>query len=639
MFNRVWIIIITLWVGGSQVYGEVGRGGGEGVLPAGTQWEQEQEMAGEHGQRAFRPAGGGGGRRRRWRRSRRGRWIRRMLGLLKEWRAAQRAAAAQEVAPAGERSRLRGPEWERERRLPPVGWGSREEPTRNCGSPLYTAFRQQVGRPQGIPVMRAPRLVGIQVQLGVHPLQQFRAELYDLLRARPDAVLDLLDALCGSPWARSVVELSLSPLFRRAWGSLPDAIDAFFQAAGPDPVARQALAEQLARLIGSYLPPPQQRKFWLLGTDVVPVPRPYAQTLEDRSFVHVATPVGGVTPVGIGHQYSVVALLPEKGQAGDPAWVVPLGVRRVPSDEKATTVGAEQVVGLLEDRQQPFAGELCVQVADSNYSHANFLGRVGALPNAVQVVRSACNRVFYRALPAPVGKAPAGHPTWYGDRFDLKDTTTWGTPDEETTTTWTTKRGRLHQVQIQAWTNLLMRGKRGLPMHRYPFTLIRGEVRDAQGKLVFQRPLWLIVLGNRRGELTLLDAWESYRQRFDLEHYFRFGKQRLLLASYQTPVGEHEENWLMLVQLATVQLWLGRDLAGVRLRPWEKYLPVGPTPAATPSQVQRDWERIIRLIGTPASGPQPRGKSPGRSPGASPGRRPRLAVVKKTSRKGTPPPL
>lgn len=203
--------------------------------------------------------------------------------------------------------------------------------------------------------------------------------------------------------------------------------------------------------------------------------------------------------------------------------------------------------------------------------------------------------------------------------------------------TWTTKRGRRLQVQLQGWTNLLMRGKRGLPMHRYPFTLIRGEVLDEQGQPVYQRDLWLLVLGERRGELSLREAWESYRQRFDLEHYFRFGKQRLLLASYQTPVGEHEENWLLLVQLAMVQLWLGRDLAGVQLRPWEKSLPTRPTQAASPSQVQRDWERIIRLIGTPAQAPQPRGKSPGRSPGVSPGRRPRLKVVKKTSRKGAAP--
>jgi hypothetical protein len=579
MFHRVWVLSITLWMGWSQVYGAVSPGkeweGGAGraVLPGGTQWEREQEMAGEQGQRAFRPAGGGGGRRGRRRRRRRWRWLRRMLRWLQEWRAAAapERAPAGERAPAEERSRATGLQEARERRLPPVGWGWGEGLAERGGSPLYGAlrnqvgrapglpersratpsvearerrlppvgwgseeeraerggslftwaFRQQVGGPQGLPVRLPPRAVGLQVQWGVHPLQQFREELYDRLRARPDAVLDLLDALSGSPGARSVVELSLSPLFRREWGSLHDAIDAFYQAADPDAGTRQELEEQLARLIGAYLPAPQQRKFWLLGTDVVPVPRPYAPTLADRSFVHVATPVGGATPVGIGHPYSVVALLPEKSQLGDPPWVVPVGVRRVPSDAKATTVGAEQVVGLLEDRQQPFAGKLCAHVGDSTYSHANFLGRVGALSDAVQVVRSASNRVFYRALPAPVGKAPRGHPTWYGDRFELKDATTWGTPEEETTRTWTTKRGRTHQVQIQAWTNLLMRGKRGLPMHRYPFTLIRGEVRDEQGQLVFQRPLWLIVLGNRRGELSLEEAWEAYRQRFDLEHFFR----------------------------------------------------------------------------------------------------------------------
>ena len=188
-------------------------------------------------------------------------------------------------------------------------------------------------------------------------------------------------------------------------------------------------------------------------------------------------------------------------------------------------------------------------------------------------------------------------------------------------------------MQLQAWTDLRMRGKRGLPMHRYPFTLIRGVVVDEQGQRVFKRTLWLLVLGARRGELTLLDAWAGYRQRFDLEHYFRFGKQRLLLASYQTPEVEHEENWLLLVQLAMVQLWLGRDLAGVRVRPWERYLPARPAGAASPSQVQRDWERIIRRIGTPARAPKRRGKAPGRLPGVSPGRRPRVAVVKKTPRK------
>ena len=174
----------------------------------------------------------------------------------------------------------------------------------------------------------------------------------------------------------------------------------------------------------------------------------------------------------------------------------------------------------------------------------------------------------------------------------MKDSTTWGPPDETAETTFTTKEGCIYRVQLQGWHNLLMRGKRGLPMHRYPFTLIRAVVLDEQGQAVFKRALWLIVLGERRGELSLMEAWEAYGQRYDLEHYFRFGKQRLLMAACRTPDVEHEENRLALVQLATVQLWLARELADLRLRPWERYLPQCTSRVVSPSQVQRDWERI-----------------------------------------------
>jgi len=466
-------------------------------------------------------------------------------------------------------------------------------------------------------------------------LQQFREELYQLFKSRPDALLELLDALCGSPWARSVVELSLSPLFRREYGSLYDAIDQFFQSRDPGQAAeeRREWEQELARLVGRYLPVPQRRGFWLVGTDVVPLPRPYARTLADRTFVHQPNPVGSNAPVAIGHPYSVVALLPEKELPDAPPWVVPLQARRVTSAEKGPGVGAEQLKGLLEDAQQPFHGALCVNVSDSGYSGVEFLGPLGALPNLVNVVRVAENRVFYRAAPPPVGRPGQGHPRWYGERFALQEATTWGPPEEEVETTWTTQRGKTHRVQIQAWRNLRMRGTREYPMHRYPFTLIRARVLDEQGQPVFRRTLWLIVLGERRGEVSLLEAWEAYGQRFDLEHYFRFGKQRLLLASFQTPEVEHEENWVTLVQLAMVQLWLGREIAGVRLRSWERYLPVRRSGVASPSQVQRDWERIIRLIGTPAQPPKRRGKSPGRSRGTSPGRRPRRAVIKKAPKK------
>jgi len=69
-------------------------------------------------------------------------------------------------------------------------------------------------------------------------------------------------------------------------------------------------------------------------------------------------------------------------------------------------------------------------------------------------------------------------------------------------------------------------------------------------------------MGEQRGELSPIVAYQSYRQRYDLEHMFRFSKQRLLMTEFQTPEIEHmSENWIRLVMLSYVQLWAARELA------------------------------------------------------------------------------
>jgi hypothetical protein len=186
-------------------------------------------------------------------------------------------------------------------------------------------------------------------------------------------------------------------------------------------------------------------------------------------------------------------------------------------------------------------------------------------------------------------------------------------------------------VQLEVWNELKLRGKRTIPMRRYPFTLIRGTVIDRDGQRVFKRPRWLIVFGKRRQESTARQAGEAYRQRDDIEHFFRFGKQHLLLDRYQTPVLEHEENGWQLASLAYVQLGLAQPLAQVLPHPGERYAGFPQiseiAPPLSPALVQRDFERIIRQIGTPTQPPKPRGKSPGRRFGVCPGHRPTQPVV------------
>ena len=172
-------------------------------------------------------------------------------------------------------------------------------------------------------------------------------------------------------------------------------------------------------------------------------------------------------------------------------------------------------------------------------------------------------------------------------------------------------------------------------MHSRPFDLLRCTVFDAEtGKRLFERPSWLLAMGRRRAELTLEQIDAAYRQRFDLEHFFRFAKNRLLLDKFQTPAVAHEEHWWQLVCLAYIQLWLAAPLANALPKPRERYLPKRPSgTVSSPSRVQRDFDRIIRLVGTPARSPERRGISPGRQQGARPDRRPRLPVIFKGKKK------
>jgi len=80
-------------------------------------------------------------------------------------------------------------------------------------------------------------------------------------------------------------------------------------------------------------------------------------------------------------------------------------------------------------------------------------------------------------------------------------------------------------------------------------------------------------MGDRRTELSLEQIYLVYQARFDIEHFFRFGKQKLLLTQFQTPDVEREESWWRLTHLAFAQLWLARHLTDALPRPWVRSLP------------------------------------------------------------------
>ena len=169
--------------------------------------------------------------------------------------------------------------------------------------------------------------------------------------------MELVDAICSNPHARSVVEYSLTSCFRRSYSTIFKAINE---------MEMDELAT--AHLLAPYLPRPQQRPFSGLGMDVTPQPRQVTHTLADRGMVYQPNAIKGNKPVTIGHQFSTVVLLSEAEEGMSPSWVIPLMTSRVSTNEDKELVGSGQIDALLKDPKLPFGKSFCVDVGDTSYS-------------------------------------------------------------------------------------------------------------------------------------------------------------------------------------------------------------------------------------------------------------------------------
>lgn len=458
----------------------------------------------------------------------------------------------------------------------------------------------------------------------------WRENLYHGVNSRKETVIELVDALSSNSIASSVVELSENPLFRRDYNSLYKGIQEFLPDKNDDNYSQQV--NYLLEAVSQTIPTPVSRNFHLFGIDTTPCPRPFSATLADKTFIHYPNPIKGNKPISIGHSYSVICALPERIATGNVPWAVPLFAERVPSSEKATNIGNKQLEKIFNTGS--FCGDkLSVLVADSFYSQRDFIGEQVKQNNLVTVTRIRSNRVFYRQfISKKKQKITSGHPRWYGDKFDLKDENTWHEPTRVSQSIFTTKKGRQLTVTISGWNRMLMKGTQNYKMNRHPFTLLRITITDKVGNRIW-KPMWLIAIGSRREELSLIDCYESYRQRYDIEHLFRFGKQKLLMTAYSTPDVEHEENWFKLTLIAYVNLWTARNLAIVLPHAWEQYLKTNKSVKITPSLVQRDFYRIISTLGTMASIPKRRGYSSGRIKGYKKTPRTRHQVIIKSQKK------
>ena len=138
----------------------------------------------------------------------------------------------------------------------------------------------------------------------------------------------------------------------------------------------------------------------------------------------------------------------------------------------------------------------------------------------------------------------------------------------------------------------------------------------------------LILSGERRREITALEAYQSYRCRFDIEHFFRFVKQKLLFCAYQTPDLDHQISWWWFCCMAYWLLYQVGHIGQGVTRPWHKKRDA--TKPAGSGEVKRLFAtRIFAVLDSPAPPPISRKKSRGRELDTRFPKRARKKVIKK----------
>ncbi len=255
---------------------------------------------------------------------------------------------------------------------------------------------------------------------------------------------------------------------------------------------------------------------------------------------------------------------------------------------------------MIDDNTLPLDKKLCVHVGDGAYSTAPIRKKVLPYTNLISIFRIRNNRAVYE-------KADPSSAKKYGNKIKLNEPDTHNKPDEVICFESLTASGRPIKIEIKVWHDQLLRGTREFKGYKNPFSIFQICVYDAKTKKkLFIRPLWLAVDGKRRCELSALTVYECYRQRYDIEHFFRFGKQQLLMNHFQTPDTIYEEKWWQIVQLSYSQLFLSCDICELLPRDWERYLPKfkkqddNISGEVSPSLAQRAFHKVLQEIGTPA---------------------------------------
>jgi len=257
-------------------------------------------------------------------------------------------------------------------------------------------------------------------------LEEFRQAGYKHLGRAKDATFELTDAILLTRNIYCLAELSLSPIFRRKWPSIYEAL----QDSRPQ---RQKLMQLYIKQIPTVERP-------LLAGDHTNWSRPDAVKLEERTYEHSGTSIAGNKPITVGQGYSTIAWIPEN----EGSWALPLRHERITSAESPIGKAIwqlKQVCKYLPTRP--------ISVWDSEYGCAPFVLKTANIPADI-LVRLRSNLCLWGEPGAYSGK---GRPKKHGDKFKLNEPTTWS----QATSVLEINDPKLGPVRVSLWKDLHFR--------------------------------------------------------------------------------------------------------------------------------------------------------------------------------------
>jgi len=430
-------------------------------------------------------------------------------------------------------------------------------------------------------------------------VRQYRYDIYDSFERAKDALFNTVDALMTEWSAKSLPEVTQSLWFERHWSSV-------YEAFKDGKIDQKYLQKVFVR----YMPKPAEGNWLWVGIDASGIARPFSVTSADRTALTVHNLPKCEKAITYGWQFSTMVVLSDP--ASSRTYI--LDQQRVKSDTTANQVCVEQLRQLF-----PLLPEKTIVVLDRGYD-CNWLWCQCRGLGANVLCRLKGKRTFYRPAPPPSGKR--GAPRKDGDRLQVGNPSTYGTPDGH----FQGEDIKGRPIEIFWWNQLHVKNARWLEM-----TVIRVVRPHATGKKRDPRESWLVWLGDPEAGVAQIAM--GYALRFGQEHGYRFDKQSLMWEEPRLRTPEQFERWSHVVAIAHNHLVLASPLVEPVLRPWEsKQRP------ASLQQARRGLNKLLPQLGNPAKPPKPRGKAKGRSTGTKLRKRTRFSVVYKKPKMPQPVP-